>query len=77
MTVLSLKEQIYVISQALSVNDMQLSCADVTLVNSKKLREYPMIEDGSVIVQSKTSLELVPGLILSYDKDIFIMSDGN
>jgi hypothetical protein len=56
---------------------MQLSCATVPLVDSKKLREYPMIQDGAVVIQSKIPLESVPGLILSYDEDVFKMSDGN
>ena len=56
-TVFQLKEQIYVISQTLSPNDMQLSCADVTLVDSKKLNEYPIMKDGAVVIHSKVSLE--------------------
>jgi hypothetical protein len=56
-TVFQLKEHIYVISQILSPNDMQLSCADRTLIDSKKLSEYTMMQDGAVVVHSKTSLE--------------------
>ena len=48
-----------------------------SLVNSKKLREYPMMQDGAVVVQSKISLESVPGLMLSYEDDMFGIGDGN
>jgi len=56
---------------------MQLSCAEVPLFDSVKLCEYPMIEDGAVVVHSKKSLDYVPGLMLSYEDDMFGIGDGN
>jgi hypothetical protein len=56
---------------------MHLTCAEVMLVDLAKLRDYPMLQDGAVIIHSKISLESVPGLIISYKDDVFYMGQEN
>ncbi len=75
MTILELKGVIFAINSDLSVGNMELTCAGVKLINSKKINEYMMIKDGAVVSHSKNSLENVPGLLLSYDEDVFMLGD--
>jgi hypothetical protein len=54
---------------------MLLECASVELENSKLLKDYLQLKNGSVITHSKCSLAKVPGLIISYEDDILGMNE--
>ena len=76
LTIFQLKEVIFAtINSELSAVHMELSCAGVNLIDSKKIKEYNMLKDGAVLSHSKCSLEKVPGLLLSYDEDVFRIGD--
>lgn len=75
MTIRELKGVIFAINSELSVDNMELTCAGVKLINSKKIKEYMMLKDGAVVSHSKSSLEDVPGLLITYEEDVFGIGD--
>jgi hypothetical protein len=53
---------------------MHLDCSGVSLSdNAKKVSAYGFIKSGVTLIQSKGSLENIPGLIVSYETDILGM----
>lgn len=54
---------------------MHLECASVELKNDSRLKDYSFLKNGSVITYSKCSLAKIPGLITSYEEDIFMANE--
>lgn len=54
---------------------MCLSCAGVVLQNEKLLKDYK-IKSGVTIFQSKSDLNEIPGLIISYEPDMLSLDDS-
>ena len=75
-TILSLKKKILAINNQLSVNAMSLYYAGIKLVSEKKLEEYK-IDDDSTIVQQKGDISDCPDLLVSYEPDVISFDDSH
>jgi hypothetical protein len=73
-TVLELKQRIYTLDKTLSSNCMKLNYAGINMENTKKVKDYKM-KNGSKLIQAKSDLSLIPGLIISYEPDCLYLDD--